>query len=402
MRDKRKYEELFPEEFMGILGKTPICYWACGPMEYHGLQNTLGIDPVKAYEICLRAAAISGGIVFPLVPFAPAGRLPSLKRAALRRMNPKAAPSLMTCVETCERLYIELFESLADMGFKACVAFGGHGPAGNLLKKIEKDRDGRMDDMLFAACTSTSFLHHVTREDSAVKFCHGGMWETSMNMAVNPELTDLSRTRGPADGTWPGRLEKYPDDRLADIMKSNRAFGEQILNVSARAVAEIAAALFQKKEWVYPGYVVNYRVSPVLPCTEPLGSLRYPAAADIGAFSARVFREPFCVIPEFADRYQGRPLLAYYMFNLDCPKSARLDLGLGYDGPVAVWVDRDVRFNDAHGTCPGYGPDGGAKKVIPLELSRGRHDVLIALVSNQGQAAGISVQVERGDNDVGI
>ena len=85
MRDKRKYEELFPEEFAEIMAKTPIAYWACGPMEYHGLQNTLGIDPCKAYEICLRAADLSGGVVFPMVPFAPGGAPPSLKREELRR-----------------------------------------------------------------------------------------------------------------------------------------------------------------------------------------------------------------------------------------------------------------------------------------------------------------------------
>ena len=243
MRDLRKYEELFPEEFLAIQAKTPICYWACGPMEYHGLQNTLGIDPAKAYEICLRAASISGGIVFPLVPFAPGGRPPSLKRAELRPLNPRYAPSLMTCVETCERLYVELFESLADMGFKSCVAFGGHGPAGALLKKIENDRQGRLDGMRFATATSTSFIKQITRPDCDVPFIHGGMWETSMNMGVNPEFVDLTRTHGPAGRPWPAQLEKYPDDRLADIMHSNQAFGDEILNVSARAIADIAQKL---------------------------------------------------------------------------------------------------------------------------------------------------------------
>ena len=245
MRDKRKYEELFPEEFMEILEKTPICYWACGPMEYHGLQNTLGIDPAKAYEICLRAATISGGIVFPLVPFAPGGAPPSLKRVELRKAMKEHPQSLMTCVDTCERLYTELFESLADMGFKSCVAFGGHGPAGALLQKIEKAFGGKMDAMRFATCTSTTFLAQAKREECDIKFTHGGMWETSMNMGVNPEFADLARTRGPTDGKWPAcpGLIKYPDDRLDDIMKSNRAFGDKILNVSARNVAEIAVKM---------------------------------------------------------------------------------------------------------------------------------------------------------------
>ena len=100
MRDLRKYEELFPEEFLAIQAKTPICYWACGPMEYHGLQNTLGIDPAKAYEICLRAASISGGIVFPLVPFAPLIVALGEARRRLENVDPEAAASTCASLTT--------------------------------------------------------------------------------------------------------------------------------------------------------------------------------------------------------------------------------------------------------------------------------------------------------------
>lgn len=243
MRDKRKYEELFPEEFSAILKQTPICYWACGPMEYHGLQNTLGIDPAKAYEICLRAATISGGVVFPLVPFAPGGGYPPCKsRAELHQLAPEHVHTLCTGVETCVQLYTELFESLADRGFKSCVAFGGHGPAGALLKKIEKDFDGRMHNMRFATYTSTSFIADLVKA-TGLGYGHGGMWETSMNMAVNPEFVDLSRTNGPANGVWPADCQKFPDKLLEAVMQSNLEFGNKLVDVSAQAVAEAALKL---------------------------------------------------------------------------------------------------------------------------------------------------------------
>ena len=65
MRNLHKYEELFPDEFDAELKRSPIVYCAFGPVEYHGAHGALGMDPVKGYEMCLRAAAISGGIVFP-------------------------------------------------------------------------------------------------------------------------------------------------------------------------------------------------------------------------------------------------------------------------------------------------------------------------------------------------
>ncbi len=239
MRDTRKYEDLYPEEFDAILGKTPICYWACGPMEYHGLHNTLGIDPAKAYEICLRAASLAGGIVFPLVPFAPGGGYPpGLDRLALRRVAPDHRHTLCTAVETCEQLYRELLESLADRGFLACVAFGGHGPAGALLKKIEKEFGGRMDAMRFAACASTTFIEELVRA-SGTKLAHAGMWETAMNMGVAPDRADPARARG----LYPPGCRRYPDDVLADVQKATPEFGNRLLDVSARAVADLAQGL---------------------------------------------------------------------------------------------------------------------------------------------------------------
>ena len=51
MRHMHKWQELRPEELLAEQERAPIAYWACGPMEDHGLQNALGVDPGKAYEI---------------------------------------------------------------------------------------------------------------------------------------------------------------------------------------------------------------------------------------------------------------------------------------------------------------------------------------------------------------
>ncbi|MCJ7821983.1 MAG: creatininase family protein, partial [Armatimonadetes bacterium] len=79
-RHPHKYEELFPEEFWEEFERTPIAYFTCSPLEWHGPHNALGCDPLKGYHVCLRAAEISGGIVLPPMFVGPAG-LPSLSRA---------------------------------------------------------------------------------------------------------------------------------------------------------------------------------------------------------------------------------------------------------------------------------------------------------------------------------
>ncbi len=73
MRNMHKYEEIFPDEFEAEMKRSPIVYLSFAPVEYHGAHGGLGMDLLKGYDICLRAAEISGGIVYPVVPAVPAG-----------------------------------------------------------------------------------------------------------------------------------------------------------------------------------------------------------------------------------------------------------------------------------------------------------------------------------------
>ena len=46
-------------------------------------------------------------------------------------------PSLWVSRELCEQVYTELMESFAEIGFKVCMAVGGHWPVEVMLRKIE-------------------------------------------------------------------------------------------------------------------------------------------------------------------------------------------------------------------------------------------------------------------------
>jgi hypothetical protein len=61
----RKYEEMLPHEFFAELDRRPIAWMPCGLLEWHGKQNALGLDGLKVYEMCMRAANQAGGIVMP-------------------------------------------------------------------------------------------------------------------------------------------------------------------------------------------------------------------------------------------------------------------------------------------------------------------------------------------------
>ena len=255
MRDMRKYEELLPEEFAEAMRRNSILYCAFGPMEYHGVYNALGIDPCKAYEVCLRAAAISGGVVFPLVPIGPGGSMrveEMLDRDGLRPRMPEYYPSVMTDINICKTLYLDLFKSFAeDLGSAVCVAFGGHGPCGSLLKRISEENDGQVAGMKLLPCWSLSHILDVVKAEyeklGLSRINHGGLWETAMNMGVNPEFVQLERL----EGEWPDRFLKYTNNQegLSEIGPGALlAFGQKLLDVAAERIAAEAKALLEASQ----------------------------------------------------------------------------------------------------------------------------------------------------------
>lgn len=242
MRHPHKWEEMLPEEFFEEFDRTPIAYWACGTMEDHGLQNALGTDPCIAYEICLRAVNLTGGILFPVMPVAPAG-YPGYSREELRSGKHELYyPSLWVSREICKDLYIELLESMADLGFKSCIAFCGHWPGDMLLQEITKEKDGRIGKMRFWG-GGTSILGDVwsaeAEKDPGING-HGMMDETSMNMAVRADWVDLPRAKRINESLIASQLKGQPQAMLDKIADANVEFGNRMLNVASERIAKIA------------------------------------------------------------------------------------------------------------------------------------------------------------------
>jgi len=210
MRDPHKWEELLPEEFFAEMKRAPIVYWCCASVEEHGLHLALGTDWIGMSPVCLEAAKITGGIVFPQVPFAPAyGR--GLTREELRSKSRELyPPSLWVSGELCEAMYTELMESMADLGFRVCIALGGHGPAANLLRRICDRMGGRIGDMLFFGGGGTDLAPREIKEilsENPAWDGHGGMLETSLVMACRPEWVDLSRAMRVKDAPFASQLK---------------------------------------------------------------------------------------------------------------------------------------------------------------------------------------------------
>jgi creatinine amidohydrolase/Fe(II)-dependent formamide hydrolase-like protein len=249
MRHPHKWEEMLPEEFFAEMERAPIVYWSCGAMEEHGLHMALGNDWIQMYEVCLRAAEITGGIVFPPVPFAPAG-IPSLSREQLRSgQHQLYPPSLWVSRELCEQLYVELMESMDQIGFKVCIALGGHYPADLLLREIAQKSGGRIGNMLVYGGGTVDLLQDEIRDMYAADRSvggHGGMWESALVMAIRPDWADLSRAEKVTEAPFASQLKAMGAEGLARIRDASVGLGEKLLQAATQKAVAHARELLAR------------------------------------------------------------------------------------------------------------------------------------------------------------
>lgn len=250
MTGSHRWEDMLPEEFYEEFERAPIAYWACGAMEEHGLHNALGTDYVQCYGVCLRAVEITGGIVFPPVPLAPAG-VPGFSRQELRSGAFQTyPPSLWVSREACETVYTELLESMADLGFRACAALGGHYPADLLLQEIHERTNGRVGSMAFWGGGTVSLLKDdflpKLRQRDPLADGHGTFWETSLVMAIRPDWVDLSRLPNLERSPLPSQLRANRSEVYAHIADANPELGQQVLQAAVDSlVAKVRMPLAQ-------------------------------------------------------------------------------------------------------------------------------------------------------------
>lgn len=387
-----KYAEMFPADFDRELKKTPIAYLSCGGLEVHGAHNALGLDGYLGYDIALAAAEISGGVVLPpLFMAAPGGWPRTMKWQTLRGMGNAALgrPSIWHGRDLLVRVVEQTLWNLAQIGFKVCMLVPGHAPNYNVLADYCRRIKNRKGRMAVEAVNVLSYEYSppLSASDSG----HGGVWESSVLKYFHPELVAPERLR--SENGDMRRLHApiaHPAEIRADAGAAWVALASR--RIAGKALAMLAAG--KPVPRTFPGYIAAFRVSRARQFKGDLASLPPPSDQQIRNFKVIAFQDARCVAPAFKGRGSRQPRVVFYACRLVCRDAARLRLGLCYDAPIKVWVDGNVRLLDPLGTFPASGPAGGDKKSIPLDLRRGRHDLLIALASHPRFATCIRARLE--------
>ncbi len=221
---KVKYEEMFPHEIEETMRETPIAYLPLGTLEWHGLHMALGNDAVKAYELCLRVAAKTGGIVVPATFWAIGG----MPQPWTTRFDE----------ELIGQMFYGIFEQLSHVGFKVIVAVTGHyGREQVLVLKREA-----LKFMSRSSTTIFAIAEYEVTADKGYRGDHAAKWETSILWHLRPELVDVSRlpkTDGPMNVYDHGIMGENPG------VNASQELGKEIVDTIISRLAETSLRLLR-------------------------------------------------------------------------------------------------------------------------------------------------------------
>ena len=194
---KVQFEEMFPWEFARAIRQAPICYLPLGVLEWHGEHNAVGLDTIKAHAICVRAAQESGGVVVPPLYWAADSREDLgnglYLTGGIENGERYHVPGSMFWIrpETFHQLLLDIYEAVRRRGFRVIMVVTGHWSSqGNLpvIRASGQDFIAEHPDMKWILFTDQEVVPdlHYPHEHAA-----GG--ETSLLMAIRPDLVDLSK-----------------------------------------------------------------------------------------------------------------------------------------------------------------------------------------------------------------
>jgi creatinine amidohydrolase len=237
-----RYEWLRPEELRARREAVPLACVPLGTLEWHGLQNPVGLDGLKAHALCVMAAQRGGGLVFPPVWYgehreAQLMETDAADREAIHALmglpSENFAPGYLqsgTIVEQANFYNTLLWHVAAEvksLGFQALIFLCGHYPlaayAGSLRPMIER----KLGLRVWAGHEAQLLSEYGYQQRGD----HAGPWETSLMMAVCPESVDL------------GRLDPAPEVRPVGCTSDPRT---ATLDFGREWAARIAECLVQK------------------------------------------------------------------------------------------------------------------------------------------------------------
>ncbi|MCL5269182.1 MAG: creatininase family protein [bacterium] len=244
-----RYERLRPAMIRDAREADPVAYVPVGTIEWHGLHNPVGLDTLKAHQLCIRCAQAGGGLVFPPLYYGECRDEALLESSERHRdaiaeiMGWPAAnfqPGQMRRtpaeqVSAYQTLLVHMLNECRTLGFKVIVLCAGHYPlidhARAAAATFHQQR-WRGSDVTAIPIAWAFSGYELVRDAIPDAGDHAGFWETSLMLELEPDLVDLSTQ--PADPQAPliGVGTKRP------LREANREFGARAVKLIVERVIE--------------------------------------------------------------------------------------------------------------------------------------------------------------------
>ena len=221
-----------------------------GATEQHGPHLPFETDAIIAAGVAARAKALlPPGLGVAFLPVEPVGYSPE---------HMDVAGTRTLAFDEAVARWIGIGEDCLARGIRRFVMLNAHGGNAPLMTVVATELRVR-HAMLAVATSWTRFGYpaHIVSPREKAYGIHGGLIETSVMLALRPDLVDMSRAKnfpsaqerfetgfrhlrayGPHAFGWKMR-DLSPDGVTGDAASATAAAGEAILNHAARGFAEL-------------------------------------------------------------------------------------------------------------------------------------------------------------------
>lgn len=260
-----QWEELTGDRFVEAVEECEgVCLLPLSVIERHGHHLPLGTDMYIGHEICRRAAAMESAVVFPNYVFT---QIPEARHLA---GTIAIDPDLML------KLLNNVCREIARNGLKKIVLVNAHGGNHGLISIFNMMQLYQPRDYTVYLVQPHSLLFGGKMEapwDPATEG-HAGPGETSLIMAVRPELVHMEHV--PTDGEGDAR------DRLKELREAG----------------------IQTGIWWYADFPTHYQ-GDAAPATAETGHRFFDAMAEVLARQIKLIKGD-SVTKELQDEFYGQ------------------------------------------------------------------------------------------------
>ncbi|PDV98478.1 creatininase family protein [Candidatus Chloroploca asiatica] len=244
-----RYNQLLPTQLAAIRAAIPVIYLPWGSLMWHGPHLPFGLDTLVIEAMAERAVQRTGGVLLPTMNWASDG-IPH--------------PDNVTFNPTTLNLVLDdLLAQLAATGWRVIVLLNGHyGYSHDQFMMEAAQRALHQHQVLVLAITPLTMVDEAMLD-------HGGLWGTSLLLALRPDLVDLetlgNQPLQPETSGVVGRDPRYTAAATLGTSALNLAVERIVVAVQDLVKRNDPAqliALYEQRHERYQAFLARYGSDP--------------------------------------------------------------------------------------------------------------------------------------------